>query len=511
MDESSLSTNSSDRQVEETHGFFGAIAGGATPWQGIAQGAALLVTSNTAGQVLAAVTGLIIIRSTDQTGYGHYATALAFALAFGGFFLMGLGPIVTREIARTPPSGSDILYAAVAVTLAWSPLALGAIWTIAKMLGYPKETEALIRLTLVIAWSSMVTNLLRAALRGFNRMDLDSLTRVVQGAAGLAFVSIALISFGTVLSATVAMLTATLLTLGLSAMLVSRLVQRPFSYYDSDLARQLLKAALPIGIALVLQGLYWRADTLVLSVLGSVEQVGLYTAARNTVMLSYGVSLAIISAFFPTLSALSGDRVRFGTVVETGLRYMSILSLPIGGLIIVLAPQIVRILYGVEFLDAASSLRVLGLMAPLMFVRVFLWGTLVSLDKQKLLVFAVSVGLVGVLFLCMLLVPMLGIIGTALAAVAGEACVVVLLGYSVGRQIGGLRPISTVGSPLLATAILACFIWRLQPYLSLWWLVPVGAGVYLLTLIGTRGIRPEELSSALHGLRGICSRVLVLR
>jgi O-antigen/teichoic acid export membrane protein len=475
----------------------------------IARGAGLLVTSDSLQQVLVALTGFIIVRSTDAMGYGHYSTAIAFAMAFGGLFIMGLEAIITREIAQSPWSASSALSAALALVMSWSPMVLALGWGISKLMKYPRETETLLALMLILAWGAAFISLARGALRGFNRMGLDGLTRVVQGLTGLVFVCIALLSVRTMLSVTVALLAAMLVTLLGSIMLLGRFVRR-LHIPDGSLVLRFLRASFPLGLALVIQGLYWRLGILALSRLASVRDVGLYSSAFNTVMLSYGVSLAIISSAFPTLSALArGNKTGFKQLFEKGLRYVLIVSLPIGVTMSILAPQILVALYGFEYREAAGALSVLGFLAPLMFVRVFLWGSLVALGKQNHLVLASSMGAAAVLAVSLYLVPYSGIVGSAIAAVVGESCVVAVVGYYVWQELGGIRIARIFPSPMVATGLLAVCIWVLGSHLGLWLSVPVGVIIYAILLVCTMAIRPNEVSWVVSALSRAFSRIQV--
>lgn len=507
MLESSSCARSDAKEPKEPSSSVASKSDQTTPLGGVAIGAVLLVASNVAQQVLVAITGLIIVRSTDPSGYGYYATALALAAAFSGLFVFGLEAIVSRESAQNPRSTSVILSTSLSITVLWSPLVLGLIWGVASRLSYSQETMELLRPVLVVVWGRAAVNLLRAALRGLNRMELDSLTRVVEGLTGLVFVVVLLRALGSVMSAALALALAALLTLACSAWLVKRVVQGPYSF-DRCMATKLVRAAVPVGVASSIQLLYWKLDTLLLSLLMPVGDVGLFSAAFNTVMLSYGVSLAIISALFPTLSILAlRDIHRFRQAVDDGLRYVLLVSLPAGALMAVLASQIVTLLYGAAFIESAGAVAVLGLMIPLMFVRVFLWGALLATGKQNLLVPTVLAGLVVMLALCFLLIPELGIIGAAIADVGSEACIALLLGWFLWRQVGSIRIIRAAASPLFSTTILVACLWLLRSHLDWWLLVPLATAGYCATLLATKGIRPGELSSALSGLTKMRQRI----
>ncbi|MGC9347640.1 MAG: oligosaccharide flippase family protein, partial [Anaerolineae bacterium] len=360
---------------------------------------------------------------------------------------------------------------------------------------------------LVILWGRSTTNLLRALLRGLNRIELDSLTRVAEGVTGLVLVVVLLGAFRSVMSAAVGLAVASALTLIGSLWLVSHVVRGAY-VLDQRLIVRLVRAAVPVGVASSIQQLYWKLAPLLLSVLRPVADVGLFSAAFSTVVLSYGVSLAVVSSVFPTLSALAlRDASRFRQVVEDGLRYMSAMSLPVGGLMILLSAQIMVLLYGAAFIEAADAVAVLGLMVPLMFARVFFWGALVAVGKQNLLIPAVLVSLTAMLMLCFVLIPPLDIVGAAIANLVGEACMVVLLGWFLSGQVSPIGMIRASASPLFATAISVACLWLLRPHLDGWLLVLLGTFVYCAVLLATKGIRPRELSSVMFGLSRIHGQI----
>ena len=100
--------------------------------------------------------------------------------------------------------------------------------------------------------------------------------------------------------------------------------------------RRLLVMALPLGVALAVNEIYFRADTLIISLYEPYEQVGLYTLAYRMLELTLVFGTVFLTTTFPLLSqAVARDEPRARRTIELSTELFVALGVPLvaGGLV----------------------------------------------------------------------------------------------------------------------------------------------------------------------------------
>lgn len=457
------------------------------------RGMAWLLIGSVVAQALYAVTGWLLARRLGPSGYGLYATAFALASVFTHTPLMGLDSVVPREIARAPASAGRIVLSALYPVIAWVPLLTLLIGGLGLALGYPRDVRALIFFAAAIIGVRGLSNLLRSAMRGLERMDLDTAVQVVENGMVLIGVALALGVAPSVFTATQAMLAAELLALIPAGVWVGRLTHPRGG--EVRLTQSMILAAFPLGLTFILIGLNVRIDTLVLSRFRPVGEVGLYNAALGVVTLSCSVS-AMAAAFLPRLSAMVGrDDGAFLYLRDWGFRLMLALGVGMGSIIGLLAPFLMQLLYGAPFLPAAAALRVLGGLGLLSLLNTYFRQVLIASGEQGAILRAVGVALLFTFPLALALIPRQGVIGAATVSLTREIIQTLLLARVTFR-----RPLAigwpSLGTPFLAALAMALVLWPVRRATG-WETIPfllLALGVYLTIML----IADGELRAEVH-------------
>jgi O-antigen/teichoic acid export membrane protein len=462
-------------------------------------GTVLLVTGGMAATILSAIAGLIVARTLGPVDFGRYSVALALPTAFVYTFLLGLDAVATREVAKCPESSREVLPGTVLPGAGWSLMLSGVVFGVGYFLGYPFSILALLAISILIVALQSIANLLRAIIRGFERMDLDVAVQLTQAGTGLVLI-------GTVLglglsrsafAALLALLVASLVALALAAAFSLGLAHRPCRY-DRALALSLIKIGLPICVAYTVVGLNLRIETLALSLLASEKSVGLYSAAFGVMVFSTPIGQLAAASLLPRMSLLAGQATSdFILLWEKGLRYTVIVGGAIAGVIGIAAPVLVNVLYGWEYAEAVPALRLLAITGALLFVDVFLRHALIACGMERGILFAALVGLVVAILLSLMLIPRFGIVGAALATIVRECCMIAILGYAMGKSIPSLPWAKAFLSPVVACLALLPALWVVRPSADwrLLLVLPPALVVYLVILRATKGISSQEANA----------------
>lgn len=429
----------------------------------------------------------IATRYLGAAGYGRFATALAFVGLLGVLADLGLVTVVVREVSRTPERARELVANALGLRLA-----LGvAVAAIAALLSLALPYAPQVRVAIVIACApfllGLITGSLVAVLQARLQMDRAVAGDVAGRVAGLgALVAVVELDAGfyaVVATAGVAALVTLVVTFA-----AAPAEARAGPALDRAVWRPLLGAAVPIGVTLAVNEIYFRADTLLISLFRPFEEVGAYALAFRVVEMVSLFPAVVLTSVFPLLARLlaeEGDGAR-RVLDATGDLFVAVgIPLAAGGA--VLTPELVTLVGGPGFDEAGAPLRLLLVSGALAFVSGLLGYALIAADRQGSVLRLSVAALIFNLALNVALVPSLGIVAAAATAIASE---VVLLGGGfvlVRRHLGMLPRFRLLWRSALAAAVMVGALLALGG-LPVLVLVAIGAGVYAAALAAVGGI-----------------------
>lgn len=176
----------------------------------------------------------------------------------------------------------------------------------------------------------------------------------------------------------------------------------------------------------MLSSLYGKLDVTMLGILKDETSVGHYTYAFKTEELVLSLCMAATAVLLPRLSYLyeKEDKIQLGKVLDKGIRSLLFLVIPAVAGIELLAPKLIILLYGEDFKNATTILRILILLLPIKgFGDLLGFQMMICIgeDKKRIKANALSC-LVNIILNGVLIIP-LGSVGAAIASVASElAC-----------------------------------------------------------------------------------------
>ena len=232
---------------------------------------------------------------------------------------------------------------------------------------------------------------------------------------------------------------------------------------DRAVWRELVVAALPLGLTLAVNELYFRADTFILSLSRPAAEVGHYTLAYRVYELLALIPAVVMTTVFPLLSRrLAEDREAAERTLRATARAFWTLGVPLAAGGLVLAPELARLVGGDEFAAAADPLRLLLCAAALAYLS---RAARLRADRRRPAArdaVAVVVALVANLALNVALVPAYG-------ADAAAAVALGMRGAPARRRLAARAPPAraargsrTAVAPVVAAAVMAGVVWPLR-------------------------------------------------
>jgi O-antigen/teichoic acid export membrane protein len=462
-------------------------------WNTVAQATARVGTLT-----LSVVVTVLLTRHLGVDGYGAYVTVTVYVPFFALFFDSGVTTLVVRSLS-TEPDRTELFREALGLRLALAvPVALlayGLAWALYGGSGDASIREG-IAIALPIILLSSASSTLSAVFQARLQMDRVGLAEVVGQIVGAGLI-VTIVVLGGSLDAVIGALVAGILV---NVLVLAVLAARRTSVRPSFRPRRwlaLLRRALPLGLALMISTIYFRADAILLSILKGPHAVGIYGVAYRLLEALIAFPGFFYVSVFPLLSQAFARR-DLGNVREVAQRSFDLLviaAVPVVFGTMVAAPEIVSALAGSRFHAAVTPLRIVIGGAGLFFVNGLFTYVLIAIDRQVLLLWSGLGTLTFNVALNLALIPSYSYTAAAAVATGSELLTLVILLALVRRYTGYLPALGVTLKAAVAGAAMVGVLLVIPSNLAA--IVVVGAVVYGAMLMLLRTHRSLELRELL--------------
>jgi O-antigen/teichoic acid export membrane protein len=422
------------------------------------------VAFNTAVQIGARAVSLVLVlvafglvtRYLGVEGFGAYSLVVTFVALAVSIADIGLTQIGVRELAVREEAREELVGNLLALRVAVAGAAALVLVAISPVVPYEDRVQSGLRIGAAAVFVLVLAGLPGIVFQATMRLHLAAVVELVGSASGLLFVLVvtqAELGFSALIAATVlAACVSTVIAFGLATRLV-RLRPR----LAGPEVRRLLAASLPVALFSLLGILHFRIDTVLLSLLGSLDDVGTYSAAYRFPEQVLFVPGLFIAAVYPLLAGYAArNDPRIGPTVSRSLAFLLLIAFPLAAATAVLAPDLVDLIAGAGFEDAVDPLRLLAFATVFMFANTLFSSLLIVYHEQRRLAWLIAVALLANVALNLVLIPLFGPMGAAAATVVTEgASGAVLAVWAVrrGRLSLDLSPVPRIAAATLGMVV----------------------------------------------------------
>lgn len=269
-----------------------------------------------------------------------------------------------------------------------------------------------------------------------------------------------------------------------------------FTLVRPRLQRFFMPAMVREGIWYSLQGvimsIYFEVDKLVMRALEALHWVVLpagdiarYGAAARVViffLIFHRIGLHVIT---PYLYKSYPDQLeRYRNIVRFSTRYMAAAGVGLGVGIMIMAPEIIQLLYGPKFAGAEVALQFFGLFFIVRFIGITSSQVLATTGNQPKRTRQEAWGVALNIVLDFIFIPLYGYIGGAIASLVTETVVQGVFFVMTRRLIQDKiwSSLWQVAPTVLAGGVMGGVVYWLKPYLSIWIDVLIGVLAYSVLL-----------------------------
>lgn len=452
------------------------------------------IAKNTAyqtfGKFFSALAGLITIglmtRYLGQTGFGHYTTAVAFLQFFGVMIDFGLQMTATQMLAAPGSNQAKIFANILSIRFFSAVVFLGLAAVLGWLMPYPLIVkQAIALMSLAYLFTSLQSVFIS----------------IYQNQLAMRRVAVAEISNRLILLAGVA--TALYLEQGLLYIIVATILGNLINFalifhgalkyfavgldFDFKLWKKIWHNTWPLALTIALTLVYFRADTIILSVFRSAEEVGLYGAPYKVLEILIQLPYLFLGLMLPIFTRLAENKNLFNLAVKKTFDFFIIIALPMIASLIILGPKVMIFIAGADFAVSGELIKILILATGAIFLGALFGYAIVAQGLQKKMVKFYLIDAAISLILYWLLIPVYSYWAAAWLTVATELFITVSAFFLLRRHTD-LRLGWQISAKALAASLVMAAILQLLISQNLFTLIIIGLIIYFWLLYIFKGL-----------------------
>jgi O-antigen/teichoic acid export membrane protein len=401
----------------------------------VAYNTAVQIASRAVVTIISIVALAYIARYLGVIGMGKFNLIFAYLGLFGvvldfGFFLLQI-----REITKTPEREGYIIGNVFGLKLALSLIVFSAAYVVAIFLYHDPIITMGVLIGAVsqasLSFALVPVSLFQARLQ----MDRVAITNIITRLIYIGTVIWAIRAnwgvMGIVIAATVANVSAFIIQ---SALIWP---QRPIiPCWDLKYWWHFIKQAAPLGAVVVLATIYFRIDSVILSLMKGDYAVGIYTTPYKVVDVALSIPTIFMSSVFPILTkAWNENKEATVRIFRKAFDVSALLGFPIVvGTMLISVPLMVAIA-GQDFAPSGVVLKIIIWSALMSFFGAVLNYTIIAAGRQSLLTLPYVFATIFNIVANIIFIPHYSYIGAAYITVITEAMVMVYAGVLVFRLL----------------------------------------------------------------------------
>jgi O-antigen/teichoic acid export membrane protein len=453
------------------------------------------------GKTISTIIGVIVIgmltRYLGEAGFGQYAIIMAFLQFFGVLVDMGLYIILVKKISEPDVDQDSLVSNIFTLRLISAVIFLGLAPIVVLFFPYPA----------IIKWGVLITSLsylgitLNQVLTGIFqkslRMDKVAIAEVI-GRIILIISTFFVIRANLGLLWVMGSVVAGSLVNFFITFLFSRQFVKIKLHFDFQVWKNIIKETWPIALSIAFNLVYFKADTIILSLYKRAEDVGVYGASYKVLEVLTTFPAMFAGLVLPLLASAwaAQDMERFKRALRKGFDFMAMVAIPLAiGTLFIAKP--VMSLVAPEFTNSDRILQLLIFATGIIFIGNLFGNAVVAINKQKTMMWLYLIVAIVSLTGYLIFIPKYSYFGAAWMTIASEFMVTTLAGLIVCLTAKIWPSFRLFGKALISAGVMALVL-HFMAGSNLFLLIAIAALVYFVVLYLLKGITKEMLLEVLR-------------
>ncbi len=444
--------------------------------------------------ILALVSIGLITRYLGQVGFGNYATVLAFLSFFTAIADLGLYSTVTREISREGADEKKIIGNIFTLRIIISSIVLLLSPIIVFFFPYPTEVKQAIMIVALAFLFSSSYQVLNGVFQKNLAMDRVAISELTGKVIQVLFIFFAIkfnLSF-------LWIIVSLLINMIISFSLIYFFSKKYISFslkFDTAYWKKFIKESYPLGIAAIISFIYFKIDTILLSVLKTGAEVGVYNVAYKVIENITFFPAMIVGLVFPIISKnIFSDRKRFWDISNKTFKVFWLFVIPLIVGTMFLADGIVELIGGKGFSASSTVLQILVFSLSCIFFSNLFNIVLISGNKQKKLMIIMAIAAIFNVSANLIFIPMFSYMASALISVGTELFVTLATLYVIIKDLKYFPKVEKFWAIVFSGIIMAIYFFIFSK-INFFLLAFSATAVYILFIWLFKAVKIEEIAS----------------
>jgi len=456
------------------------------------------------GKAIVWIIGILTIglmtRYLGREGFGYYTTIIAFLQFFGIFVDFGLSVVMNQLISARPDETekltSNIFTFRLVTAFILFALAPLVVW----FFPYPTIIKWGVVVTSAALFFTSLNQVLIALFQRELKMMRATLAEIIGRLIILLGVILAVYQGWSLLMIMAGVVAGNLIQFIL-VFYFSSLITKIRLAFEKDVWVEVFKKSWPIGVSIIFNLVYFKADTVILSLYRSQAEVGIYGVTYKILEILSSLPYMFMGLILPLLAGAWAvqDRERFFSVLQKTWDKMSLITFPmvVGGFI--LATPIVVLVAGPDFYIAGPIFQILIFATGAIFFSTVFTHAVVALEAQKKILKGFMAVAVISLVSYFIFIPRYSYWGAAAITVLSEMLMLLISGFITLSITGNSLKFKIFTKAFLASLIMGLVLYLLNNLgVNLILLIFGGGIIYILVLYVLGGIEKEFIDDVLN-------------
>jgi len=378
--------------------------------------------------VISFIVSVFVVRYLGPKEFGIYSYAISFAWLFASISTLGLESISTRELVKNSDKRDEINGTVFSLRLLGSIACIITTAIVLLLIGEDTYTTILILIfsgSFIFQSFSAIEYYFRGIVKA--KYNAYALSASVIFSSGLKILFI-LLKAPLIYFIIAASAEYFFLAIGLVAVYNHNKLSIFSWKYSKEIAASLLKDSWPLALSGVVVMIYMRIDQVMIKNMLNIEAVGYYSAAVRLCEAWYFIPVTLCNAIFPAIvNAKSVSEKFYNNRMQKLYDLLTWLAIGIAVPVTIFSDQIIQILFGSEFASASPVLTIYIWAGVAVFLNVASSQYLINENLAKLTFYRSTIGMVINVILNLVLIPIYGIVGSAVATLISYSLVILSL------------------------------------------------------------------------------------
>jgi len=464
-----------------------------------------------ASKIVSTGLGLIAIaitaRALGVTGFGEYTVAITFISFFAISADLGLTLITVQMISQPKADENKILGNLMGLRLISAAILIGLGPLVATFFPYSHEVKIAITAVSLSFFFIALNQIFVGIFQKYLRMDKVSLAEVISRGLMVALVFLSIKQDFGLLGIMFAISISSALNFFLLLFYSKKFTQFKV-LFDFVYWKKIIALSWPLALTIIFNLLYLKTDTFLLSIIkrpseiGIIAEVGLYGAAYKVIDVLITFPFMFAGIILPILTHHWASRTHdnFFAILQKAFDVMAIFSFPLIAGTFFVAEDIVRIVAGDEFVNAAPILRILIIAAAIIFPGTLFSHAIIAINKQRKIISSYLFVAISSVILYLIFIPQFSYLAAAWITIYSEVAIALLMMMLVYHYTRFLPNFTIMIKSTIATFFMSAIIMTLYRFEidNLIIILTVGVTSYLIFLYLFKGIKQEDIKTLLN-------------